>query len=765
MPLQSKSLTHTSVEEADLKAQLKMDHGTPTVFLDDKPAFFGCHLVGYMEPDKLNVHQPIVRKYAEAGVHIYSIDTLTHEWVGPRPGDPSPYDFSLVVPRIQSYLDVDPDALFLLRMGFETRWLQNDWWNKTYPDEVEVLSDGARWGQSFASTLWRAQVNDLIRTFIDYLRSVGLYDRVLAYQIGAGSSGEWIKDTSCMLLPTMDYSAPMRQYFRAWLHDRYHGDVGALQSAWADRAVTFESAEVPSYEEQSNTTTGQSFRDPRLERKTIDFYECFAELCADDLTDFCHTVREVTHGEKLTGGFFGYVMELAWNMTFFAGKTTLAESEVSTIQRSGHLGLHKVLHSPDIDFLVSPYGYAFRGLGGDGLPMQPSESLRAHGKIYLMEEDTLMHNNFDPGGRNQSVENSIAVYQRNFAQSITHAHGVTWFEVASLHEDPSLVDERNRWIKRFQQLGAWALKLDRTPSSEVAVFLDDQSYYYESIRNNVDLPLIWRQRVMSLNRFGASHDVYLLDDLLEGNLPPYKLYIFLNPFHLTDRRREALKRIVRRDGRVALWLYAAGFLNSDALQRGDASALHTDHMTDLTGFHFGQGDGPWGPLMHVTNFKHPITQGLPQDWFWGSTNPIGPLFHLEDPDATTLGQVVYSLGRCKPGFGVKTFNAADPHTAWSSVYMASPDVPAPVLRGIARFAGVHLYNEDGDVLYATPDLLSVHSVSGGPRTFKLPRPAEVVYDLFNEQVLARGVTEFQVELPPASTALYFTGQERLLKTE
>ena len=78
---------------------------------------------------------------------------------------------------------------------------------------------------------------------------------------------------------------------------------------------------------------------------------------------------------------------------------------------------------------------------------------------------------------------------------------------------------------------------------------------------------------------------------------------------------------------------------------------------------------------------------------------------------------------------------------------------------------MHLYNEDGDVLYATPDLLSVHSVAGGPRTFKLPRPAEVVYDLFNEQVLARGVKEFQVELPPASTALYFTGQERLLKTE
>jgi hypothetical protein len=746
-----------------MKAQLRDHHGTPTVFFDDTPVFFGCHLVGGMDPKNPNQHQEIARKYAQAGIHIYSVDNLNNvEWCGPRPGNPGHYDFWPVVPRLQGYIDVDPEAMFLLRMCFETRWTPDNWWNKAYPEELEVLSDGARWAQSFASTVWRSQVNDLLRAFIDHLKSVGMYDRVVGFQIGAGSSGEWIKDTSTMLRPTNDYSAPMRRHFRAWLRDRYHGDDAALQAAWAEATVTFAAAEVPSYAEQSNTTTGHSFRDPRKERKTVDFFECLAELCADDLTEFARTVREATNGEKLIGGFFGYVMELAWNMCFFANGTPMADSNVSTIQRSGHLGLHKVLHSPDIDFLVSPYGYAFRGLGGDCLPMQPGESLRAHGKIYFMEEDTLMHNNFDPGGRNQAVENSIAVYQRNFAQAITHAHGVTWFEVKTLEEDPRLVDERNRWMKRFQELGTWALELDRAPQAEVAVFLDDQSYLHESIQNNVDIPLIWRQRVIGLNRFGAPHDVYLLDDLLDdlldGSLPPYKLYVFLNPFHLDTRRREALKKVLRREGRVALWLYAAGYLNSDK-----PAPLHVDNMADLTGITFGQGDSPWGPFMHVTNFRHPITQGLPQDWFWGTTNPIGPLFHVEDPAATTLGQVVHALGRCKPGFAVKTFNSADPRTAWSSVYMASPDVPAPVLRGIARFAGVHLYSEAGDVLYATPDLLSVHSVSGGTREFRLPRKVEVVYDLFEEKMLARNVDRFTVELPPASSALYFTGKERMLE--
>jgi hypothetical protein len=35
----------------------------------------------------------------------------------------------------------------------------------------------------------------------------------------------------------------------------------------------------------------------------------------------------------------------------------------------------------------------------------------------------------------------------------------------------------------------------RTPAAEVTVFPDDESYFYESFKNNVDLPLIWRQRV------------------------------------------------------------------------------------------------------------------------------------------------------------------------------------------------------------------------------------------------------------------------------
>ena len=85
------------------------------------------------------------------------------------------------------------------------------------------------------------------------------------------------------------------------------------------------------------------------------------------------------------------------------------------------------------------------------------------------------------------------------------------------------------------------------------------------------------------------------------------------------------------------------------------------------------------------------------------------------------------------------------------------------LRGIARHAGVHLYSDAGDVLHASKSLLSVHTVSGGPRLFKLPDSAEVVFDLYHGQVLARNSDMFQVNLSPASSVLYYTGSESMLK--
>jgi hypothetical protein len=742
-----------------MKAHVRPHNGTPTLFLNGQPAYANIHLIGGLDPtpEGWAITEDAIRRYAANDIHIYSIDAAGDEWYGPRLADPDQFDYTPTAGRLQKILAVDPAALFLLRISFDTKFMAGNWWNLENPDEVDVMSDGQRLSASFASVAWHQRVQRFLRGYIAHLREAGLYDCVIAYQLCTGTCGEWIKDWSSMSPPSGDFSPAMQHRFRAWLREHYHGDVAVLQAAWADPAVTFETAQVPSGEIQA-ATTHFLFRDPSRERQTIDFYDCYAEVAAEALLSMCRAVKDATQGEKLTGAFFGYLMDLAWNNCFFNDNTgDLAGSEVSTVQRSGHLGLNRLLRSPDFDFVLSPYSYAFRGIGGDGLPMQPTESVRLHGKLYLFEEDTLMHNNFDPQGRMQPKDKSIPIYHRNFAQVLTHGLGITWMESSYFVEDPRVLPEMRRWHKCYDLIGRWALQLDRKPSADVAVFLDDESFRYESNRNNIDLPLIAHQRVVSLNRFGAPHDLYLLQDLLEGDLPPYRLYIFLNAFHLDNARRQRLHQILGQGDRTALWYYAPGYLNSDA-----PAPAHTDNMTGLTGFNFHKSGSYWSLLMHLTNFKHPITQGLSQEMFWGSTRNLGPIFHLADPEATILGEVVYGLGRCQPGLGLKTYQPDGAAQPFTSIYAATPNLPSAVLRGLARHAGAHIYNGDGDVLYATPDLLSAHTVSGGPRTFDLPRKVEVVHDLLNNRPLARDTAQFCDELPPESTALYYTGSAAVL---
>ncbi|OGD22818.1 MAG: hypothetical protein A2W03_03530 [Candidatus Aminicenantes bacterium RBG_16_63_16] len=453
---------------------------------------------------------------------------------------------------------------------------------------------------------------------------------------------------------------------------------------------------------------------------------------------FCGEVKRATRRQKLAGAFYGYLLELAWNGGFFKERP---DSDYSTYQRSGHLGLARVLRSPDVDFLVSPYSYGFRGLGGDGPSMLPAESARLHGKLVLIEDDTRTHT--DPAdtnyGQARNLAESSAILKRNFAGAAARGQGLWWagWKIDTAKEPAFL-----GLLKAFQRLGAFTLSLDRRPSSEVAVVIDDESLYYESVKNSLDLSLIFEQRLWGLPRLGAPFDTYLLCDLLEKDCPPYKLYVFLNPFRLDGGRRSALEKIVRRDRRVALWIYAPGLIRDD---------LSLENMRDLTGIRFGMGEQPWGPWVHLTDLGHPITRGLPQETSWGTDSKLAPLFHVDDPGARELGQVVYSQGNCKPGFAVKDF------PEWTSVYSAAPNLPAPVLRGIARHAGVHIYSDAGDVLYASRQLLGVHTAAGGRRVFRLPAAVEVVHDLFEDKRVAAEAAEFEVSLAPASTSLFFTG--------
>lgn len=723
--------------------EIKNHNGTPTLFIDGKPSFYGTWWTAAPEAENWIRSDFAHENAAETGIHIYAFDVGRHEWTGPAEGRSNHYDFSSVEARYQRILDVDPDARFHLRFYLEMHEGFRKWWHELYPEEVEICSDGTTYRQSFASQVWREQAKDFLRAYIHHLQKIGLADRVVSYQVGAGHTGEWVKGKISMYYLTGDYSKPMERYFRSWLKGQYSEDLSLFQDAWNDTKVTFETAAIPSGLEQFQTKYF-TFRDPSQEQNVIDYYRCLADLCGNLVIDFCQTVKQATKGRSLAGAFYGYLMELAWNAGFFGEGP---DSEYSTYQRSGHLGLRKVLHSPDVDFLVSPYSYGFRGIGGEGCSMLPTESLRIHNKLYLFEDDTRTHTDDHPTyGRAMNLDETQAILSRNLAYVLTHGQGIWWL----VNKGAVLTDLEPAFtpmLKHFQEIGEFVLQTDRTLSAEIAVLLDDESFFYQTVKNDLDFPLIFKQRLTGLARMGAPYDVYLLDDFLQGSLRPYKLYIFLNAFRLDDSRREALKKELRRDGRVAVWIYAPGYINE---------TFGLENMADLTGFQFAKNEHPWPSYLYFSQFEHPITANLTQDLIWGTDSRLGPQFYIDDSDAEILGQVVFAQGTCKPGFGIKTFSE------WTSIYCAVPNIPAPVLREMARFAKVHLFGEKGDILYATSNLLGVHTLSGGGRTFYLPKNVEVVYDLFEKKVIAKNVGRFHVSLTPATTSLYYTGREDLI---
>src|SRR5258708_2199626 len=137
-----------------MKAQVKQHNGTPTLFLDDKPVYANIHLFGGWNPAGIDATLAAIRRFAGNGIHIYSLDAVSSEWNAPPSGAPSggngKYDFAEGAPALQRVLEADPEALFLLRTNFETHWQSPKWLNALQPDDVEVLSDGSRWGASLA---------------------------------------------------------------------------------------------------------------------------------------------------------------------------------------------------------------------------------------------------------------------------------------------------------------------------------------------------------------------------------------------------------------------------------------------------------------------------------------------------------------------------------------------------------------------------------------------------------------------------------------
>jgi hypothetical protein len=391
--------------------------------------------------------------------------------------------------------------------------------------------------------------------------------------------------------------------------------------------------------------------------------------------------------------------------------------------------LAEVLASPDVDFLASPTSYETRRAGDPGCFVSAyNGSYRLHHKLYWDEVDTRTHlYPKDISYRTSTLEETLAVHQRAAGWSLTKGTGLWWFLLAgnaTFHQDAIMED-----IARLRGATERALTADRTPTAQVAVFGDERSMHYTNTNSPFHGALL-RETVDELARQGAPADIYLLDDIADPRLPEYRLYIFLNAFYTDAARRRAIAATVRQRGRVAVWVYAPGYLTDEGFSE--------TAMQDLTGLVLRHADEQSRVSLSVTNTSHPLTQA----WTAAAslTYEVGPLFWADDAQATVLGTV-----NGRPGLALKEF--AD----WRSVYSALP-LRRELLLGLCRYAGVHVYCESFDVCSANRSYVMLHTSAPGQKTIRLPRKCTVT-DAVNQECLAADTNSVELDLPAGATRL------------
>jgi hypothetical protein len=681
---------------------------------------------------------PHVAGMAQAGLGLFSWGCECG-WIGP-----GTWDFTGVDTEAATILAAAPNAWLLPRV----LGLAPDWWMDGHPDQcVHTFAEGRptpildwRRTPSPASTLWLDTAEEALRRFVSHVLSRPYADRVIGFHV-CGGIEEWM----CSFRNPVDFSAAARAGFAAWLRATY-GDEAGLRAAWRDPVVTFESVTVPTPEQRVRADKG-FLRDPAAGRTVADYGLFLSEATAAAVVRLCRTIKRETGGRRLAGVFYGYLIN--------------SILDAHGAYDWGHNAVRRVADATDVDFVCSPNHYTFTGPGGFNGPQAPVDAFTLRGKLWFCELDqntflgraprtTAMHACKPVTNPIPSPDETIWRMTRDFSSCFINRQSLWWMEQDydfSRYDHPALLTHLDR-------LTALLTERDGSPiqrACEIAVVLDEESRYYLTQPQHALFSLVYAQIHFHLARLGAPFSIHLHNDLARADMPEYKLYIFLDTLFLTLSERNEIARHVRRQGKTSLWLYAPGLIDPDGID--------PCHMTALTGLglktvYDKRVDGGNVLLMHLTEFDHPCVRDVAPGLVFGTDTPFSPLVYVDDPQASALGEYLLPSRRSGPvGFAAREFSE------WRSIFCGAPNMPAPLLRAIAHYAGCHLYTADDDVVYANSRYLAIQATRGGERRVALPRPLRVEDALTGRCVSTAGVA-FTDTLERNETRLY-----RLVNTD
>ena len=661
-----------------MTVELKNYLGSPTIMVDGKPQ---TPLILWAHASPMGMNQ--IRLANKAGVHLFSTG-VGMPW--PKPGEEP--DFTQVDKAFDQMIQVDPQILIMPRFHMSPP----QWWMDAHPGNEIVFNEGKklkgkRAFQSIASEVWLKEAIEHMRVFIRHIESK-YGDHVIVYHPGCMENGENFYNKAGEKGIFNGFEEVYRTGFAGWVKKKYQNEE-QLRKAWGQPEVTFATIRVPTMAERKNAALGIIY-DPATQQFQIDFAEYQNIAVSDALMALAHAIKEETQGKKLTMFFYGYYYEIA------------------AMHQFGHLGLGRVLRSPDVDILTSPLSYDNRQPGGTEPMMSPVDAIREAGKLWIVEDDTRTYlssthtiTTSNPEWIQKPAVMTLRAHQRQFGHLLPRRLGTWYMDLGG----EGWLNGEDIWqnIGQIKKIYDREMQIPTPWNPEVAVVADERSSFYTQIPD-ADLFYPHRSRFLGLPQFyrmGTNFRLLLLNDVLAGRSKLPKVSIFVNCLHMTPADRENLKN--KTEGKTAIWFYGSGYVDDN-----HASALN---MADLTGFSFKESLKE-EPTEVRFDSGSPLSQGLIRMDYAPPHPDILPRWSIKP------NRSIRTIARFTDGSIAAASHATK--EKGQSFYIGTLSCPAQVLRNILKEAGVRIYMDSDDMLETDGRCMIFTASTAGPKTIFVP---------------------------------------------